>query len=309
MPGSLPQRPRRRVAPRFAPLVLAIVALLLGYDPFGARIASAQSRSRAKGGRSVEEAAREIDRKLEEAWEESFVERSPDLDDGLFLRRLSLDLRGVIPLADEVIRYASDPDPNKASKWAGWFLRSPDYADFFAERWEHILLGRTGGTDGLDREGFRAWLRQAFLTGKPWDEFARELLTTTGTPKDDPASNLFIRFAGANREETAKDVSARIARVFLGTRIECAQCHDHPYMDLKREQFWGLAAFFARTDLRRRVDRAGGQTDLLAVIDLDEGEMRMPPMKEGEEAQPIPPIFFGDKYLASLPKAESAARA
>ncbi|MEM7230757.1 MAG: DUF1549 domain-containing protein, partial [Planctomycetota bacterium] len=184
-----------------------------------------KSRSKLK---TAAELAAEVDEMLKALWAEEFIEATETTSDELLLRRLSLDVRGVIPHTEEIERFVADRDKNKLSKWAGWFLDSPDYADYFSEVWEHILLGRRGDSDGLDREGFRKWLRRAFLTGTPYDEIARNLLSSEGVPEDNAAVNFMLRFGSRDPQEMATDLAARVSRVFLGTRIECAQCHDHP---------------------------------------------------------------------------------
>ena len=189
-----------------------------------------------------EEAAAEVNRLLREIWEEAFTNAAPMASPGAFFRRLSIDLRGVIPYPDEIDQFLNDRSKNKISKWSNWFLQTREHAEFQAETWEHTLIGRKGNTDGLDRGSFRTWLRKSFLENKPYDELAREVLLSAGLPKNDPAVNFYLRY-----EAKPVDMAGKVARVFLGTRIECAQCHDHPYADVKREEFFGFAAFFART--------------------------------------------------------------
>jgi hypothetical protein len=254
-------------------------------------------------GKAAPEAmASEIDRRLRAVWKEGYLEPAPPLADGLFLRRLSIDLRGVIPHVEEVLQYESDPDPGKAAKWTGWFLETPSFAEHFAELWEQILIGRKGNADGLDRDGFREWLRKGFLAGKPYDRLARELITAEGLPQDDPAVSFFLRY-----EARPEEMAGRISRVFLGTRIECAQCHDHPYMDVKREEFYGLAAFLARARRFRQEDRAGGDSMRRGLRESLEGEVMMPPMKRGEEPVPVAPLVFGERG-ADAKKRRPAAR-
>ncbi len=240
---------------------------------------------------SVAEAAAEIDRILRETWEASFSEPARPADAYRIFRRLSLDLRGVIPHADEIESFARDRSHDRIAKWTTWFLDTPDFAEGQAQLWEHILIGRKGNPDGLDRGSFRDYLRDAFLANKSYRDLAKEILLSEGTPDSSPGVNFFLRYEGK-----PEDIAGRVARVFLGTRIECAQCHDHPYADVKREEFYGFAAFFAHTKRFRDYDRAGGNSRDYGIRSEGTKELMMPPMKTGARAIPIKPLYFGDRY-------------
>jgi hypothetical protein len=238
-----------------------------------------------------EQVAAEINRLLRETWSEAFTNAAPMATQGALFRRLSIDLRGVIPYPDEIDQFLNDRSKNKISKWSNWFLQTPEHAEFQAETWEHTLIGRKGDTDGLDRGSFRTWLRKSFLENKPYNELANEILLSAGLPKNDPAVNFYLRY-----EAKPVDMAGKVARVFLGTRIECAQCHDHPYADVKREEFFGFAAFFARTQRYRDYDRAGGNSRIYGIRSRPSGELTMPPMKTGQRPMEIQPMYFGVRY-------------
>jgi len=141
-----------------------------------------------------EKAAADVNLLLREIWSEAFTNAAPMASEEAFFRRLSIDLRGVIPYPDEIDQFLNDRSRNKVSKWSGWFLQTPDHAEFEAEVWEHTLIGRKGNTDGLDRGSFRTWLRKSFLANKPYNELSRELLLSAGLPSDDPAVNFYLRY-------------------------------------------------------------------------------------------------------------------
>ena len=238
-----------------------------------------------------EKAAADVNLLLREIWSEAFTNAAPMASERAFFRRLSIDLRGVIPYPDEIDQFLNDRSRNKASKWSSWFLQTPDHAEFEAEVWEHTLIGRKGNTDGLDRGSFRTWLRKSFLANKPYNELSREILLSAGLPSNDPAVNFYLRY-----EAKPEDMAGKVSRVFLGTRIECAQCHDHPYADVKREEFFGFAAFFARTQRYRDYDRAGGDSRAYGIRSRPSGELTMPPMKTGQRSLEIKPMYFGVRY-------------
>ena len=237
------------------------------------------------------QAAAEINRLLREVWSGAFTNAAPRASESAFFRRLSIDLRGVIPYPDELEQFLNDRARNKVGKWSDWFLQTPDHAEFQAETWEHTLIGRKGNTDGLDRGSFRTWLRKNFLANTPYNKLAREILLSAGLPENDPAVNFYLRY-----EAKPEDMAGKVARVFLGTRIECAQCHDHPYADVKREEFFGFAAFFARTQRYRDYDRAGGNSRSYGIRSRSSGEIIMPAMKKGHRPMEIPPMYFGVPY-------------
>jgi len=235
--------------------------------------------------------AAEVDRLLAEIWAEAFTSPAAPATPEAFFRRLSLDVRGVIPHADEVERFVADRSPDRVLRWTTWMIETPDYAEHQAETWVHALIGRDGDPDGLDRDGFRLYLRDAFLRNRPYSELVREILSSEGLASDSPGANFFLRYEGR-----PEDTAGRVARVFLGTRIECAECHDHPYADVKREEFYGFAAFFARTRRYRDEDRAGGDSNRYGVRDAEDGELTMPPMKQGEKPIEVKPVVFGERF-------------
>lgn len=191
-------------------------------------------------------------------------------DDATFLRRASLDAIGRLPTAAEARRFLADTDPAKRERLVDALLDRPEYADRWANLWADLLRPnpyRVGIKATLSLDTF---LRDAFARNLPYDKFVGELLTATGSVWRNGAAVIY-------RDRRSPDELASLAsQLFLGVRIECAKCHQHPFEVYGQGDFYGLAAFFARvghqgTGLSPPI--SGGEE---AVIVRPDGEVRHP---------------------------------
>ena len=167
-------------------------------------------------------------------------------DDAEFLRRASLDITGVPPASADVLAFVADPaDPaTKRAAKIEQLLSSPMYVEHWTLKWSDLLLNRRKAVTERGVWSFRNWIRQSVAENKPYNEFAKELLTSGGSAFENPAANYF-RIA---REP--KLVMENMTQVFLGTRFNCNQCHDHPFERWTQRQYYELSAYFA--DVGRR---------------------------------------------------------
>ncbi len=192
-----------------------------------------------------------IDAVLAARWAEAKVRPAAVADDGEFLRRASLDLIGKIPTAAEARDFLDDPSPHKRLALIERLLDSPAYTTRATEIWRRLLLPEADTEDQARQVagGFEAWLRKKVIEEAGYDRIVREILTAklNGRDADAAVGRLVPSPAGyyAAKENKPENLAAGVARVFLGIRLECAQCHNHPFAEWKREQFWSLAAFFA----------------------------------------------------------------
>ncbi len=221
-----------------------IVAVLL------VRGAFAGEAGRGADGRDARALAARVDARLDSAWAAAKVEPVARAEDGEFLRRASLDLVGRIPTAAEARDFLDDPDPGKRAALVDRLLDSPAHAARAALLWRQLLLPEGGDQGPVAAGGFDAWLGKKVAEGAGYDRIVREILSArlvdragaamvgTGT---EPSPAAFYSAKGGKPETLAADS----ARAFLGLRLECAQCHNHPFAKWKREEFWGFAAFFA----------------------------------------------------------------
>lgn len=167
-------------------------------------------------------------------------------DDAEFLRRVSLDIAGVPPTIEQVNAFVADPTEAVAKRAAmvDQLLAHPEYVEHWTLKWSDLLMNRRKTVTERGVWAFRNWIRQAIATNKPYDQFSSELMTAGGSTLENPAANYF-RIA---REP--KLVMENMTQVFLGTRFNCNQCHDHPFERWTQNQYYELAAYFA--DVGRR---------------------------------------------------------
>ena len=162
-------------------------------------------------------------------------------DDATFVRRVTLDIAGRIPSSTEAREFLLDDDPEKRSKLIDRLLQSPSYADYFANKWTALLKNRRDdASDITSNFAFHAWVRDSLLANVPYDQLVRELLAATGTVIANPA------VAWYKRVKEPKQQMEDVAQLFLGVRMQCAQCHHHPFERWSQDDYYGLSAFFTR---------------------------------------------------------------
>ena len=242
-------------------LLLVGTALLTAADPPAAAVDPVAVRG-TPGGASVRLATR-IDEAIEAGWAAEHITPAPRSSDAEFLRRVSLDIAGRIPTVNETRRFLDNPAADKRRRLIDNLLESPGYLTNFAAMWRRALIPEAASNLRTRYliPGFEGWLRLQLADNVPYDQFARKLLTASQTnssqrrfnPYAGRLSPIAFYYAKQNKPE---NLAAATARVFLGVRIECAQCHDHPFDSWKREQFWRFAAFFNRPPIQRRGTRS-----------------------------------------------------
>ena len=175
-------------------------------------------------------------------WKKLGLKPSPTCDDATFIRRVTVDVCGRLPTAIEVKAFAEDKSADKRAKLIDRLLDSPDYAAYFAMKWGAIL--RNSKLAGADEAAvaFHHWLKDKIARNRPYDEFVRGVVAAAGEWQDAPA----INWLWQNRDDQLHQVTADVAQVFLGTRLQCAKCHHHPYERWGQADYYGLAGFFTR---------------------------------------------------------------
>ena len=198
---------------------------------------------------------------------------SPLADDATFLRRASLDTIGTLPTPDEVRAFLADPSPDKRARLVESLLERPEFVDFWALQLGDLLQNRkerdhdVRGAKGV--RSFHAWLRGQVAANRPWNELARELLTASGDAVTQPQIGYFITTIGEKRNVDS-ELTDSVAQAFLGTRIGCARCHNHPLERYTQDDFYHFAAFFSRVSLKRENPTAGRTT--LNTVSKDEAQ-------------------------------------
>lgn len=241
---------------------------------------------------SDEQVRRQIDDLLERLWRENGVEPANPATDEELLRRVYLDLAGRTPTVTEVRSYLADPSPDRYQALVDRLLASRDHATHLAAVWrtfllpEGIDLARFGGV-----QAFEGWLSERFAANAPYDQLVRELLLAEGRlAKSGP----LVFYAALKLD--ADQLAARTARVFLGMRLECAQCHDDPFEPWTQRDFWGYAAFFAQ--ISRPQAKLEAVSTVMRVHDVDRGEVKLP-----DSEMVVPPQFLDGQPLDESPEA------
>lgn len=166
---------------------------------------------------------------------------SPVCDDATFLRRVTLDIGGRLPTDEEAKAFLASTASDKRDQVIDELLRGPDYADFFANKWTALLKNRRDdASDIVSNFAFYAWVRDSLLANKRYDQFVRELLGSTGTVIGNPP------VAWYKRVKEPKEQIEDVAQLFLGVRMQCAQCHHHPFERWSQDDYYSLAAFFTQ---------------------------------------------------------------
>ncbi|MBW3540590.1 MAG: DUF1549 and DUF1553 domain-containing protein [Planctomycetes bacterium] len=226
----------------------------------------------------------EIDELLAAEWSKLGLAPAEPADDYEFVRRVFLDVIGTLPTREEVEAFSASNDPEKRAQLIDALLERPEYVDFWSYRWADLLRvhRRYVGDKGLWT--FWNWVRAAVRENRPLDQFARELLTARGSLFTNGATAYYFV------DEDPAQLAETTAQLFLGVRLACAKCHHHPYEAWSQQDYYGLASFFTRIEIKDNGDGARyGGTKLLRPIDRVNKTRRLkieaPPSLFGREVK------------------------
>ena len=221
----------------------------------------------------------EIDRFILTRLRSESIDPSPICSDFEFARRVSVDVVGMIPTSDEIRAFTNDKSPDKRAKFIDKLLSDDErYADHWEVMWGDWLREHTASKKEAEPGRYRDWLRSALKTNMPYDQFALKLMTASGKPSENAATNFYFRDQ-MNRVETVNT----IAQAFMGSRMACAQCHDHPFDKWTQTDFHGLAAYFAQVTVTKAPKKKDKNQEEPHVSDKPKGDYHMP--AEGDEAK------------------------
>ncbi len=165
---------------------------------------------------------------------------SQPCSDSQYIRRVYVDTIGCLPTAQEVAQFLADPAPDKRASLVAAVLQRPEYADFWANKWADLLRPNPYRVGVKTTYSLDAWLRSALRENMPHDQFARQLVTAQGSTWRNGATTIF-----RDRREP-EEITTLVSQLFLGLRLECAKCHQHPFEVYGQADFYGMAAHFAR---------------------------------------------------------------
>jgi hypothetical protein len=227
-----------------------------------------------------------LDVQWRERWERLRVQPAPAADLATLVRRLSLDLLGVLPDGDDAREFvgAATESPDSLERLVDRMLARPEFADRWALAWSDVLRVEEKALDSKGVERFHGWIRDGIARGKPLDQFVRELIVARGSTYESPAANFY---------RSLRDPIARaetVGRLFQGVRLQCAQCHNHPFDRWTQDDYYQWTALFARVDYeivenqrKDKLDKHEFVGDQIVRV-LDVGEVRNP--RTGEDAAP-----------------------
>ncbi len=187
--------------------------------------------------------AKIIDQEINQSLKSEGIPASSLASDAEFYRRIHLDLVGVVPSPDKVLAFLESKDPNKRAKAIDELLADERFGKALSEVWSGLMIPRESNNRRLDHTPFQKWLAKNFNENTPLDKMVFDLLTSTGNLDENGAVGYFVG------NPTVDKMTDNVSKMFLGVRLECAQCHNHPFVSWKQDEYWGMAAFFMKTKL------------------------------------------------------------
>jgi hypothetical protein len=189
----------------------------------------------------------ELDRLFRHDWSRKNLQPAYRAADLAVARRLALALTGTIPSLEEIRHFETQPPNQRVHSYLSRLLQDRRYADYFAERLARVYVGTEEGPFLVyRRRRFVSWLSDQLFNNRPYDQLVRELIADEGLWTDKPATNFITVTVEPGKGPNPERLASRVARAFLGIRLDCAQCHDHPCQPWKQKDFQGLAAYFAQ---------------------------------------------------------------
>lgn len=169
-------------------------------------------------------------------------------DDRVFARRAYLDVLGVLPTVNELRNFVADERADKRARLIDELLKRPEFPELWAMKWAELLRIESGKLNVKGVQLYSAWLRDAIQSDVPIDRLVRELLGAQGGNYHNPASNFYLV------ETNPKQMAENVAQVFMGVRVQCAQCHNHPFDRWTQDDYYSFAAFFAQIGRKQAED-------------------------------------------------------
>jgi WD40 repeat protein len=194
-----------------------------------------------------------VDELVAAKWKRMKIEPSELCTDLEFIRRVYLDLIGLPPTPEQIQSFLGDSRETKVKRdeVIAHLIGSPEYVDFWANKWADLLQCNSKFLGSEGAEIFRGWIRKEVEKNTPYDQFAREILTASGSTHDNPAANYWKIL------RTPAEAMENTTQLFLATRFNCNKCHDHPFERWTQDQYYDLAAYFARVGLKEDPESEG----------------------------------------------------
>ncbi|EKK01269.1 protein containing planctomycete cytochrome C domain protein [Rhodopirellula baltica SH28] len=231
-----------------------------------------------------------IDELVAQKWDRMKIVPSDVADDATFLRRVHLDLTGLPPTSQTVREFLADETPTKLKRQAviDRLIGNEDFVEYWTNKWADLLQVNRKflGVEGTKL--YRDWIRKAVEENRPYDEFAYQILTASGSNQTNPAASYYKVL------RTPEDTMENTTHLFLGIRFNCNKCHDHPFERWTQDQYYELAAYFAKVDRKKDPDSGNrkiggtaveGATPLFEII-ADSADSEVQHARTGEDVVP-----------------------
>ncbi len=206
-----------------------------------------------------------VDDLVLEKWKTLNIAPSPLADDSTFIRRAYLDAAGILPTAEEVEDFLADKSPDKREKLIGRLLDRDEFVDYWAYKWSDLLLVSSRKLRSNAMWSFYDWIRESVKNDKPWDQFAREIYTSSGNTRQNGALNYFVI------HKDPIDIAENATQAFLGQRLTCARCHNHPLEKWTQKQYYQFANLFARVG-----EKNGDESGDIVIFAKASGDINHP---------------------------------
>ena len=227
-------------------------------------------------------------------------------DDATFVRRVHLDLLGLLPTADEARAFVADRAADKRARLIDALLERPEFADWWALKWSDLLRIEEKTLDRKGVENFHGWLRDSFATNKPLDQMIREIVAGRGSTYEVPPANFYRAL------RTPFERSEAVGQLFLGVRLQCSKCHNHPFDRWTQDDYYSWGSVFSTIDYkiienRRRDDNDKHEFDGEQIVFLSQEAKPRDQAKDPRTEQVRAAKFLGDKSATGSPSAGSPA--
>lgn len=253
----------------------------------------------------IPSSSKHLDRHIDAVLKREGITPSKQTNDAAFLRRIHLDMTGVIPTPEQVSEFLDDSSPNKRSRKIDELIKSQQSIEYWTGIWTNWLIGRRG--DGDDRRvGLENWVKKSLRTNMPYNIFVNELVTANGELRDNGAGNYVLRY-----DRSPVLLTSHTSRLFLGLPMQCAECHDHKTESWLQKDFYGVAAFFTgiqseQKGMLEEINMIGEKEEmdnfLITNNPKQDKAIYVDSMKES-----VPPQFLdGTEYKGELTKKREA---
>jgi len=214
-------------------------------------------------------------------WKTLNLAPSPVADDSTFIRRAYLDAAGILPNSEEVEDFLADKSANKREKVIDSLLARDEFVDYWAYKWSDLLLVSTRKLPRTAMWSFYDWIRDSVKQDKPWDQFARDIYTSAGNTRQNGALNYYVI------HKDPIDIAENATQAFMGQRLTCARCHNHPLEKWTQKQYYEFANLFARIG-----EKEGAEAGDIVVFAKMSGNINHPRL-----LKPLPPTPLDGKSI------------